>query len=60
VLVSSGKIPLIVQRKAGQGRIVVLLTSVFGDNNPQFDGIPFWEWSDWPKLMAKVMAQASL
>jgi hypothetical protein len=60
VLVSSGKIPLIVQRKTGQGRIVVLLTSVFGDNNPQFDGIPFWEWSDWPKLMAKVMAQASL
>jgi uncharacterized membrane protein len=59
VLVQAGRIPLIVQRKVGQGRIIVLLTSVFGGADPQFDGTPFWEWGDWPKLMARVIAQAS-
>ena len=60
VLVYSGKIPLIVERKVGKGRIIVLLTSVCGEKNRKVEGIPFWEWSDWPALVAKVIARASL
>ena len=61
VLVHSGKIPLIVQRKAGKGSIIVLLTSVLGDDNPRsnVDKTPFWRWNDWPKLMAKLITRAS-
>ena len=60
VLLSSGKIPLIVERRVGKGRIIVLLASVFGEKNPKVDGIPFWQWSDWPALVAQVMARASV
>jgi len=59
VLLASGETPLIVERRAGRGRVIVLLTSVCGEKDPKGDGTPFWEWRDWPALMAQVVARAS-
>ena len=53
VLVASGNIPLIVESRAGKGRIVVLLASVLGKPGA---GTPFWNWSDWPNLLAQLLA----
>ena len=57
VLLASGEIPLIVERHIGTGRLTVLLTSVCGEKNPKVDGIPFWQWSDWPALVAQLIAR---
>jgi uncharacterized membrane protein len=56
VLVAAGEVPLVVQRKVGKGRIVVLLCAVLGEKMPDATGVPFWEWKDWPTLMAAVLA----
>ena len=54
VLVAAGNVPLVVETKAGKGRIVVLLASVLGEKSPQA-AVPFWEWKDWPRLMAAIL-----
>ena len=59
VLLASGKIPLIVERQVGKGRIIVLLISMCGGNNPKVDGVPFWQWNDWPGLMAELIVTGS-
>jgi len=59
VLVASGEVPLIVERRVGKGRIIVLLTSVCGERNPKASGVPFWDWNDWPALMAQLIARPS-
>lgn len=56
VLLAAGDIPLVVESRVGKGRIVVLLISVFGEKNPKAPGIPWWEWNNWPALMAKLLA----
>jgi uncharacterized membrane protein len=56
VLVAAGEVPLVVQRKVGKGRIVVFLCAVLGEKMPEATGVPFWEWKDWPTLMAAVLA----
>jgi len=60
ILLASGDIPLIVEGRFGKGRIIVLLTSVLGEKNPKVGGVPFWEWSDWPALMAQLIARAAV
>ncbi len=60
VLIYSGKIPLVVECKVGKGRIIVLLASVCGEKDPKAGGVPFWQWNDWPALMAKLISRASL
>ncbi len=57
VWVAAGDVPLLVQRKIGKGRVVMLLCAVLGDKMPEATGVPFWEWKDWPTLMAEVLAE---
>jgi len=59
VLLASGKIPLIVERQVGKGHIIVLLISMCGGNNPKVGGVPFWQWNDWPGLMAELIVMGS-
>jgi uncharacterized membrane protein len=56
VLAGAGAVPLVVQGKVGRGRIVVFLNSVLGEKVAGAPGVPFWEWADWPKFMAAVLA----
>ena len=56
VLVAAGNVPLVVERRVGEGRVVVFLCAVLGDRIPGAAGLPFWEWQDWPNLMAAVLA----
>jgi len=58
VLVAAGEVPLVVAGPAGQGRVVVLLNAVLGEKTPQAAGVPFWEWPDWPRLMAALLADS--
>ncbi|MCG2661347.1 MAG: hypothetical protein L6437_14010 [Kiritimatiellae bacterium] len=55
VLLRSGSIPLIIGKRCGSGKIIVILLSVFGESVKDSDGIPFWEWEDWPKLLSEVI-----
>lgn len=55
ILLAAEKIPLVVEGRVGKGRVIVLLTSVLGEKNPRSEGVPFWEWKDWPALMARLM-----
>ncbi|MDD5706708.1 MAG: hypothetical protein PHR35_12360 [Kiritimatiellae bacterium] len=55
VLLAAGEIPLIIEGSAGKGRIMVVLASVLGDSDPKAEGMPFWEWPDWPALMARLL-----
>jgi uncharacterized membrane protein len=56
VLVAAGDVPLVVAAPVGKGRVVVFLNSVLGEKPPQTRGLPFWEWPDWPRLMAALLA----
>ena len=56
VLVASGDVPLVVEGPAGKGRIVVFLIAVLGEKMPGVAGVPFWQWKDWPVLMANILA----
>lgn len=60
VLLAVGEIPLVVEGRVGKGRIVVLLTSVLGEKIPKAPGIPWWEWKNWPALMADLLETRSL
>ncbi|MFM1548302.1 MAG: hypothetical protein ACKJSG_02805 [Lentisphaeria bacterium] len=55
VLLAAGAVPLIVERRVGQGRIIVLLMSVLGEVDAEMPGTPFWQWGDWPELIAKLL-----
>ena len=56
VLVAAGDVPLVVEGPAGKGRVVVFLNAVLGEKSPGAAGVPFWQWKDWPALMAAVVA----
>ena len=56
VLVAAGDVPLVVEGPAGKGRVVVFLNAVLGEKSPGAAGVPFWQWKDWPALMAAVLA----
>lgn len=53
VLVADGN-PLLVTGTYGKGRVALFAGSVMGE--PPDGSLPFWQWNDWPHLMAEVMA----
>jgi uncharacterized membrane protein len=57
LLCASGDIPLIAEQAVGRGRLIVCLLSVMGEPNAKFPGVPFWQWADWPKLLAQIIKQ---
>jgi len=54
-LLAAGTVPLIVECRVGKGRIIVLLMSVLGEVDAEMPGTPFWQWGDWPELLAKLL-----
>ena len=54
-MLAAGTVPLIVERRIGKGRIIVLLMSVLGEVDAETPGTPFWQWGDWPGLIAKLL-----
>ena len=58
VLVASGDVPLVVEGPAGKGRVVVFLNAVLGEKTSVVAGVPFWQWKDWPTLMANLLANS--
>jgi uncharacterized membrane protein len=56
VLASAGGHPAIVASQYGKGRVVTILMNCHG-NYP--DGVtPYWEWSQWPKVLAACIRWA--
>ena len=55
VLLASGNIPLVVERAAGKGHVIVLLLSVCGMRENGVPGMPFWEWPDWPTMLGEML-----
>jgi uncharacterized membrane protein len=58
ILLKSGRVPLAVEKRTGKGRVIFFLTSVFGDKKEGAEDLPFWEWKDWPSLMAQLLIPA--
>ncbi|MHB9131701.1 MAG: hypothetical protein ACYDBB_11510 [Armatimonadota bacterium] len=56
VLLAAGNDPLAVESKVGKGRFVVVLLSIYGEKYSKSPGVPFWEWSNWPMVMAGLVA----
>lgn len=57
LLCAAGETPLIVERAVGKGRLIVCLLSVLGEQNTRVPGVPFWQWAEWPKLLAHLIAR---
>ena len=55
IWVTAGDRPMVVESQVGKGRVVVMLLSVMGDAEKAGAPLPFWEWKDWPELMARVL-----
>jgi len=55
VLLGTKSIPLAVEKRTGKGRVIFFLASVFGEKKKDSKDLPFWEWKDWPKLMAQLL-----
>jgi len=53
ILVRSGEKPFLVSWKIGKGRVIVCLGTPLGE--PQKGQLPFWEWRDWPAMMAAIL-----
>ena len=45
--------PLLVEGAYEEGRVAVFAGSVMGD--PPAESLPFWQWDDWPRLLAAVL-----
>ncbi|MBI4024643.1 MAG: hypothetical protein HY360_06650 [Verrucomicrobia bacterium] len=52
-LLTAGGEPFLVKWTYGKGRVIVCLGTVYGEL-PE-GTVPFWEWSDWPKLLSRVI-----
>lgn len=50
VLLTADKKPVMVERKAGKGRIIVFMGTSMGD-----DENAFWKWKDWTRLLLTVL-----
>lgn len=46
--------PLLITGTFGKGRVAVFAGSVMGDPGPGL--LPFWEWNQWPGVLAETMA----
>ena len=55
MLVAAGNVPLVVEGPVGKGRVVVFLNAVLGEKTSGVAGVPFWQWKDWPALMANIL-----
>lgn len=53
VLVSAGGKPVVIAWTCGKGRVAVVAATAEG--LPAADQLAFWEWGDWPRLMAGLM-----
>ena len=53
VLLTAGGKPLLITGTCGKGRVAVYAGTVLGD--PQTGQLPFWEWKDWPTIMAATI-----
>jgi len=56
ILLTAGGHPIAVRLASGKGRVIVLLNSVLGVKSAGAAGLPWWEWPDWPKVMARLLA----
>ena len=57
ILLGTEIIPLAVEKRTGKGRVIVFLTSVMGEKKRGTEDLAFWEWKDWPKLMAQLLTR---
>ena len=53
----AGNQPTIVSGTFGKGRVVAVGLTVNG--NPPPGAVPFWEWSDWPRLFGQTIEWAA-
>ncbi|MCG3147203.1 MAG: hypothetical protein PCFJNLEI_00641 [Verrucomicrobiae bacterium] len=53
VVLTADEQPLLVTGTFGQGRVAVFAGSVMGD--PPAGRLAFWEWSQWPAVLAQAM-----
>ena len=54
VLLRTAHGPLLVERKVGQGRLLVFLGTAMGTD----EGTSFWNWERWPDLLVGLLAAA--
>ena len=54
VLVKAGGVPVLVRRSYGDGEILVFLGTPCGRSGPGC--LPFWQWEDWPALLARMVS----
>jgi hypothetical protein len=52
--VTAGGSPVILTRPFGKGKVCSVTTAPLGDA-PQGE-TAFWDWPEWPKLVAKLLA----
>ena len=53
VLMRAGDVPILVRAPFGQGTVTVFTGTPCGQGTPERIG--FWQWPDWPKLLARVI-----
>ncbi|MDA0838780.1 MAG: glutamine amidotransferase [Planctomycetota bacterium] len=53
VLVNGGEHPILITGQYGKGRTAVFAGTVNGE--PPKDIITFWQWRDWPQLLANII-----
>ncbi|MCG2659950.1 MAG: glutamine amidotransferase, partial [Kiritimatiellae bacterium] len=55
VMLYAGNRPLMIIGNYGKGKIVVFLGSTLGTGKTE--GIPFWEWQDWPACLSRAIRE---
>ena len=53
VAVTAGGEPVLITGTYGQGRVAVFAGTALGEPNGQ--EVPFWQWSDWPRLLQNTI-----
>ena len=57
VHITAGEHPVVVSWAFGRGRVMAFALTVNGE--PKADGLPFWEWRGWPKLLGQAVEWAA-
>ena len=57
ILATAGDFPAIVSRRVGKGRVIAVLVNHFGNYAP--DSLPYWKWSDWPRVVSSCLKAAA-
>ncbi|MBI2193965.1 MAG: hypothetical protein HYU36_18465 [Planctomycetes bacterium] len=58
VLMKVGDKPFIIERSQGEQRTMAVLCAPFGDPADNPGKTPYWDWSEWQKLVANIVRYA--